>query len=533
LLFIALYCKVLYMASSTTAPSPPVRSDPLRYSILRHALLAGIAGDVLLRENPGLGLPIWIAVLTLVAISLAWESGRVVSGQAAGWLLVAVFFSAGLAWRDSEMLRFLDAATAVGALGMAALTLSDSRLGLFARRLRDTVWGAGATTINVAAGLAPLGLFATENRTGLGSRVVPAARAALITVTFILIFGSLLRGADPIFASLVTFPRFDFDAIVRHVLTIAFCAWIVGGWVRSALIADLGKPLPPDRFPVSLGLLDVTAALGTLIVLFSAFVATQLGWFFGGERFLRERTGLTAAEYARGGFFQMVGVVALVLGVLLSTRAMLRPGRALTRRHTVLSLPVVGLLAAIIFSAAMRMQLYVHYYGLTIDRLNTLVFMGWLGVVLVWLTITVLRGWGRPFVAGAALSGIVTLAALNLAAPDAVVARLNLARAARPWSGPPLDLVHLASLSGEAAELAVGATLATSLGADTGKPLAALEAQRCDAARLLLARWGPASPAAERRARDSSWRSWNAGESRAMRIVADHAAQLREVCPPS
>jgi hypothetical protein len=389
-----------------------------------------------------------------------------------------------------------------------------------------------AVVIHTVAGLAPLGLLALESRAGYRHRLGPVTRAALITTAFALVFGSLLRGADPIFASLVSLPRFDLDAVVSHTLFVGFGTWVAAGWVRSALVEDVGKRRAPDQFPMSLGLLDITAALGTLIVLFAGFVASQLGWFFGGERFLRARTGLTAAEYARGGFFQMVWVVVLVVGVLLATRAMLRPGHTLARRHTLLSLPVVALLAAIILSAAMRMRLYVHYYGLTTDRLYPMVFMGWLGVVLVWLTLTVLSGWGRPFVAGAVLSGLVVLAALNIVAPDAIVARTNLTRAAQPGSGTRalLDLVHLTSLSGEAAELAVAATLGAPFGVGAGALPAVPEGQRCTAALLLLERWGPASHPVERRSRDAAWRSWNAGEARAMRVVQEHLTQLQAVC---
>jgi hypothetical protein len=175
------------------------------------------------------------------------------------------------------------------------------------------------------------------------------------------------------------------------------------------------------------------------------------------------------------------------------------------------------------------MQLYVRYFGLTTDRLYTLVFMGWLGVVLVWFAGTVLRGWGRPFVAGAVGSGLITLAGLNLAAPDAIVARVNLARAARPSleARPPLDLLHLASLSGEAAELAVAAILREPERPTAGRPAAS---NRCAAAKRLLARWGPLSPSVTRGRRDASWRSWNRGEAKAVRIVTANAAQLLAAC---
>ncbi len=182
-----------------------------------------------------------------------------------------------------------------------------------------------------------------------------------------MIFGALLRGADPIFASWVDIP-FDVGTIVSHLIVAGFFAWIVAGWARAGLVENPTSRRSTAPLPIQLGAADITAALGTLVVLFTAFVASQIGWLFGGEKFLHARTGLTAAAYARQGFFQMVWVVTLVVPVLVGTRAALGPGKALARRHTLLSIPVIVLLGAIIGSATLRMKMYVHYYGLTTDR---------------------------------------------------------------------------------------------------------------------------------------------------------------------
>lgn len=491
--------------------------------ILGHALLLGIAGDALLRTPRGLGIPLWAGLLALAAASLTRAAGRVVTVQTAAWLLTAVGFSVLVAWRESETLQVLDAGVAIGAFGMAALTLSDARTALFAPRLRDTLWAGAELFGRVAIGVVPFAAQAVppEGRGVRAALIRPVLRAAFLSLVLLLVFGSLLR-ADPLFASLVRLPRIDFEAGFSHGFAIGFFTWIVGGWAGGALVARTVRLRAPDALPLSFGLLDVTVALGTLTLLFAAFVATQLGWYFGGEQFLRERTGLTAAEYARQGFFQMVWVVFLVVGVLLASRAALRPGRAVVVRHTLLSLPLVALLGAIIVSAATRMRLYVHYYGLTDDRLYTLVFMGWLAVVVVWLTVTVLRGWGRPFVAGAVLSGLATLLALNLAAPDVLIARVNIARASGVPDGarPPLDLAHLARLSGEAAELVAGTVISGVGDAAAG---------RCEAARLLLERWGPYSPPALRVRMAASWRWWNFGEAKAVRVVSGRAAELATV----
>jgi hypothetical protein len=513
----------------------PLANAPLAKRIASHALLLGIAGDVLLRDLPvGLAFPVWIALLVLAMTAAARSDGRASSREAAAWLATAILCSAGFAWRDSATLQSLDFVATLGALGMAAIALSDASAALFAARFRDTVWAAASLALTMAAGFLPIAvreLFATETRGLVASRFRPAIRALLIAGSLLFVFGSLLRDADPIFASLVTLPRLDFGTIISHVVVIAFYAWMVSGWARGALVVDVGRHRAPETLPFGLGLLDITTALGTLSVLFAAFVATQLGWFFGGEAFLRARTGLTASAYARQGFFEMLWVVLLVVPLLVATRAALRPGRALERRHSALSIPVIALLGAILLSAAMRMKLYVHYFGLTTERLYPLVFMGWLGIVLVWLALTVLRGRGRLFIAGVALSGLVVLVALNIAAPDAFVARYNLSRARHAGRDAVtvLDLRNLANLSGEAAELATRATLVAPSGLEGSASRKELDSQQCDAARTLLRRWGPVSLSMNRASLDGAWRFWNLGEANATRAVGAHSAELRGV----
>jgi uncharacterized protein DUF4153 len=63
-------------------------------------------------------------------------------------------------------------------------------------------------------------------------------------------------------------------------------------------------------------------ALGALNLLFLAFVVVQFRYLFGGEGLVEERVGLTYAEYARHGFFELVAVSVLVLVVLLAADAL-------------------------------------------------------------------------------------------------------------------------------------------------------------------------------------------------------------------
>lgn len=514
---------------STTALPPRVA----RATFTTAAILA-VCADLLLHDGiAGLGLPLWIALLGCGFVALARRSEHRITIGGAAWLATALVFAAAIAWRDQPGLQALDFLATVVALGLAALTIGNARAGLFAARLRDTVWGAAGVVRNVAIGVLPLlfrDMAPARSLAPYGNRIVSLVRPLALAAIVAIVFGALLRDADPIFASFVALPNIDVGIVLSHVVLIGFAGWIVAGWARAALLPASASPRAPDTLPVALGAADLNATLGTLLVLFGAFVAVQLGWMFGGEQFLREHTRLSVAQYARSGFFQTVWVVALVVPVLVGTRAALRPEPALARRHTLLAAPVLGLSAIMIVSAVLRLSLYVRYYGLTAQRLYPLVFLAWLTVVLAWLSVTVLRGWPRPFAAGAVISGFAMLAAVNAANPGLLVARINIARAAHAAANPgaePLDLVYLAELGGDAAPLAARAVIAAPATAQG----------RCTAARTLLRRWGAGSRARAHDAQPASWRYRNAGAQSALKAVLASDGALRDVvhasCAPT
>jgi hypothetical protein len=495
------------------------------------ALTLGVAADMLLHDGVGpVSFALGTALVALALLALVWRSGRSLPRESGAWLVGAVLFAALTTWRNAQQLQALDTVATLGCLVLAAIRLRDARAAILAERLRDTVAAGISQFADVAIGIFPLvlrELAARGIKSRVGVRVNQILRPALLAAVILLVFGSLLRSADPIFASLATLPSIDVGNIIGHAVTILFFTVLVAGWARSALLPE------PTRFTVgagygfTLGTADVTTILGTLNVLFAAFVLAQLGWFFGGEQFLRERTGLTAAQYARGGFFQILWIVALVVPVLVVTRGALKPGAALARRHTVLAIPVIVLLGAMIAGAIARLNLYVNYYGFTTERLYPLVFMCWLFATLVWLTVTVLRDWSRPFAFGAALSAAATLFTLNVLDPDAFVARVNVARAkdAAPASSVVLDIDHLSTLAGGAVPQAVAAVLAPRAAA---MPPADDDHERCVAARRLLSNYGPSRSPRAALPTDvpAAWRFWNADDAKAVSVVREHAHEL-------
>jgi hypothetical protein len=503
---------------------------PLSLTVASTGLALGVAADSLFHDGVGpVAFAVWVALVALGLIALVWRDHRALPRESAFWLISAIVFASCLAWRDAGILQFFDTVATLGCLGLAVVRLRDSRAGILAERMRDTVVAGIRAGLETAFGVLPLAMHEIRvpgRSSSVASRARTILHLALIAIAILLVFGSLLREADPIFASVARIPALDVGNIVAHTLTILFVGAIVAGWSRSALLprSDLGVP---GGFGFSLGAAEVMTILGTLNVLFAAFVVTQLGWFFGGEQFLRARTGLTAAQYARGGFFQLLWVVALVVPVLVVSRGALREGRALARRHTTLAVPIVALLGTMIACSVARLNLYVTIYGLTTDRLYPLVFMAWLFATLLWLSVTVLRDWSRPFALGATLSAMVTLFTLNALDPEAFIARVNVDGAAhtlRP-DAERLDVEYLAGLSGGAVPYAVRALTSPR---NDGTLSIDDDAHRCAAAKKLISRFGPAR--ADRGGGpvdvDASWRFWNADDAVASSVVSRHFVEL-------
>src|ERR1043166_1627827 len=181
-------------------------SVPTARSIAVSAVMLGVVADSLFRQGPGwLALGIWITLLALNLVSLVWRDAKTLPRESALWLATAIAFAFGLAWRNSDTLVPLDFLATLACLGMAVIRLRDRRAALFAARFRDTVAGAVRTIADIAIGFLPLAareLFRPTDGAELTGRAKPVVRAGLLAAAVLLVFGSLLRGADPVFASL-------------------------------------------------------------------------------------------------------------------------------------------------------------------------------------------------------------------------------------------------------------------------------------------------------------------------------------------
>jgi hypothetical protein len=165
--------------------------------------------------------------------------------------------------------------------------------------------------------------------------------------------------------------------------------------------------------------------------------------------------GLTYAEYARRGFFELVNVTALALPLLLIAHWLLRTEtRTQERLFKALAGIMVVLLFVIVASALQRMCLYQQEFGLTELRLYTTIFMVWISVVLLWFVLTVLRARRDRFAFGALIAGFVAIFAINFMNPDALIASINIDRME---DGKRFDAYYLSTLSADAVPVLVEA----------------------------------------------------------------------------
>jgi hypothetical protein len=474
----------------------------LGLTILCLALPLGVLGDQVLRAMPW-GLNLTVCVIALV-VAGAWvvHRHRIPVSADAPWLALTVLLCAvAFVRRDSLTLRALDLVALAVFLGFAALAVQGASLrlrGVSAYVIATCTAAAhawfGALRLvigDIAWGTLPIhGRWRDLGAVGIG---------LAIAAPLLLLFGGLLVSADASFESFVTSFRFDITRIASHVFFAGVCAALVAGYLRGAVLGDADVAARVEQLsPPGVRFATTATVLGALDLLFLLFLSVQARWLFGGADTVAATTGLTVAEYARRGFFELVTVAALVLPLLLvadwATQRDTPQQRTSFRALSVLTVLLVG---ALMGSALQRMLLYVQSFGLTDQRFYTTAFMVWLAGVFGWFVWTVLRGARARFAFGALVQGMALLAGLHLLNPDAFITRTNAARAA---VGTPFDAAYAA---GELSADAVPALLHAlpRLG----------EAERREVAKRLLARWGGPST------RD--WRSWNWSVSRARALV--------------
>ena len=490
-------------------------------------LLLGTLGDALMRVPPpvGLNLSVWIASVAIAALVLHRVAGLTLDRERVAWLMIGVLFAAFLSWRDAPRLKFLAVGSVVLTFALAAHRLSAAwvRGAGVVRYAVAVVLGAVHAWTAAVLAIVDVRRFSPRVRTpgarwGTASAVV---RGLAIAAPLIAVFGSLFVAADPAFEQLVVSAfRFDFERIASHILLFSIFAWISTGYLRGFLTGTNhrtdAQPIEGEHTPATnwvLGTTEMSTALAAVDLLFLTFVLVQVRYLFGTDALVQITPGLTYADYARHGFFELVVAVVLVVPMLLVADWALDRR---TRRHVavfrVLAGAQIALVLVIAVSALQRLRLYHASYGLTESRFYAMVLLFWIGAMLLWFAATVLRGRRDLFAFGTLASGLMTIAMLFVVNPDALIARANLSRMLTADARVRFDVAYATSLSADAVPVLIDA-------------LGVLPADvQCPIARHMLRRWPPE--------RSRSLRSWNWSAARAGTTVREREAWLRSMVGP-
>lgn len=198
--------------------------------------------------------------------------------------------------------------------------------------------------------------------------VIMGACGGLALVSILL---PVLLSADALFAAVAENLRFaatwHFGDAFWRLLTACVLTPFLFGFLFSLRHP---RPLKYSGTAARTDSLIFALMLAALDVLYLLFLGVQSAGLFGGPEYLAG-LGISYAEWARSGFFQMVGVTVVNLTLMLAALSFSRQeGRGWSGVRVLsaaLSLESLILLA----SAAWRMSLYVAAYGLSFKRCMT------------------------------------------------------------------------------------------------------------------------------------------------------------------
>ncbi len=287
-----------------------------------------------------------------------------------------------------------------------------------------------------------------KKRMGVFLWILVGIAIAVIPTTIII----LILSYDAQFTALLdTIFSFDATGVFRFIRDLAF-ALPLGAILFGAQFAAKAKPAP-RKILKSYTTPDFTrpllcAAVTPVLLVYVIFFISQRGYYLSAlTRTLPE--GLTFAEYARDGFFELCTVavinalILLAFGLLFAKK---KEGKNLLCRIYV---SVISLFTLILIATAIsKMVLYIDAYGLTQKR----IWSTWLMIVLAFVFIAVLVAQiarKLPLVPVLAIGFFCLFVPVTLCDIDAAVANYNV-EAYLEGELPSVDLESLDDLGSSA-----------------------------------------------------------------------------------
>jgi hypothetical protein len=434
--------------------------------ILLASLALGLVGYFFFNERDlGVSVPIYVGIALATIIAFAVREGMELSFRRL-WLLIPILFFA--------MCFFVRANSTILLLnGVAILTLGAVMTNHFSQKYLDEVgwfdylgaivYAVFTVMFRALGEIAQVFAWLTSRpKKAVSPQWISIIRGIFLALPIVFIFAVLLSSADPIFQeNLLQFSRFfdngiNLDGLIQFVVITGAISWFMTGAILFSISptqlrrdesspeeADIDKQAP--KF-LRLNMTEAGIVLGGVVALFAFFVFIQFTYLFGQQTIFLET--MTFANYARRGFFELVAVSLMTLGLMLGLdRSTLKRAQSQQVFFRFACVVLVSLTLVILASAWRRMGLYEEAYGFSHLRYYVHVFMFWLGVLLLVALLDIFRVRAHIFSLGALLVLIAYLVTLNIINVDATIAQHNIERY---HAGEELDVCYFSSMSADA-----------------------------------------------------------------------------------
>ncbi len=264
----------------------------------------------------------------------------------------------------------------------------------------------------------------------------------VLAIPVLVVLAALLSSADMVFGNI--FSRFfseiaDLGNIIKVIFMLLFGFLSSYCGMRYADISGENIKLTDHRKREPVVPITVLSLVSILYLAFSVIQILYL--FIGGFTLPR---GVTYAEYARSGFFQLMFVSALNLIVVLVMKKYVLRSRILDG----LLLLICACTYIMIASSAIRMIMYIREYRLTYDRILVLVVLLTLAVLFAGVMIFVIKE-SFPFMQFAVAAVCLLYMVFAFANVDRIIASYNLNHMGSDKYHQ--DLYYISELSADAA----------------------------------------------------------------------------------
>lgn len=366
------------------------------------AFVCFVSGYFVLRSFNDAGFGATVTVLLLCAAAATYMSIKESAFKAESFLflLVPLSFSSVFILSDDGFIKTLAAVFIFFALSFYPYFSYGSGRGEFINEMFvfDMIKSVIIMPFSSAAGVFPAAFYVKREKTnGSGFRAWHVAVGIAAAVIPALAVAQLLCSADRGFESVMR-SGLDFlsHGAFKEILWFAagtpFAMYMFGSLYSNGTVKHRGV-LTKEQHKTFLSVISFIpqaiayAAVTPLCVLYIVFLSVQAKYYFGGFA-SNLPDGMTYAEYARSGFFELcaVAVINMIVIILLATFTKKKENGKKTLPLKIYSVVMSCFTLLLIAVAMSKMIMYINAYGLT--RLR--VFTSWFMILLAFAFIFVI-----------------------------------------------------------------------------------------------------------------------------------------------